>query len=480
MNKIIKTTIFFVSILICLPCAIFGLGYLIEHFKSTGVIAISALFLCTALFDIFMSVRYTYRNIRMPQNAELKGELLHKRILVTVIATLFAIGMAILPNTVFKNSIDILSRSFTEAALLSSAIIVGYIFVLAFLHCGIYYGRDKRIIADNNRKNNLEKNLELLDKIDFSVYFNKTEYADLILEYAENDEANREILDNLPEGFHSLTDYISDEIFANYLATKYNRCCEKVTHYWLPEAHKSEDEICTEAFETFKRIIRSDVTNTSSISRDITKLYDIVGYKVLGIYKHGSQIYGTAHSDSDIDLIIILDKKPEKSSEKVVWGPYDIVEYDLSEWRLKRENLDVDVVECLMEPSSAILSFSEDMGFFAEKLDLTKIRSSFSKAASNSWVKCKKKLTVESDFNPYIAKKSLWHSLRILMFGIQIMNTGKIYNYGEANELYNEIVKNDSNDWEYYKEKYQPLYNSLKSEFKRAHDKAIQNTENAL
>lgn len=472
MNKVIKTTLFLVSILIVIPCAIFGLGYLIENFKSIGVIIISALFLCATFFDIFMSVRCTYRNIRMPQNAELKGELIHTRILATVISILFAIGMAILPNVVFKN----LSFSFTEASILASALIVGYVFVFAFLHCVIYCASDKRIISDNNRKNNLEKNLELLDKIDFSAYFNKTEYADLILEYAENDEANREILDNLPEGFHSLTDYMSDKLFANYLATKYNRCCEEVSHYWLPKACKSEDEID----ETVKRIINSDVTNTSSISYDITKLYDEIGCKVLGIYKHGSQIYGTAHSDSDIDLIIVLDKKPENSSEKLVLGPYDIVEYDLSEWRLKRENLDVDVVECLSEPSSAILSFSEDTEVFAEKLDLNKIRSSFSKAASNSWVKCKKKLTVESDFDSYIAKKSLWHSLRILMFGIQIMNTGKIHDYSEANKLYDEIVKNESNDWEYYKEKYQPLYNSLKSEFKRAHDKAIKNMKDVL
>ena len=445
MNKVRNTIlhiIFFVSIFIGIPCAIFGLSYLIERFKSIGVIAISALFLCAALFDIFMSVRYTYRNIRKPQNAELKGEILHTRILVTVISTLFAIGMAIIPNLVFKNCIDNLPSSFTVAAILTSVLIVGYAFILAFLHCVISCASDKRIISDNNRKNNLEKNLELLDKIDFSAYFDRTEYADLILEYAENDEANREILDNLPEGFNSLTDYMSDEAFAKYLATKYNRCCEKVSHYWLPEAHKSEDE-------NNEPVQNSSDTSNETINSDITKLYNTADYKVLGIYKHGSQIYGTAHSDSDIDLIIILDKKPERSSENLLYGPYDIVEYDLSEWRLKRENLDVDVVECLLEPSSAILSFSEDMGFFAEKLDLTKIRSSFSKAASNSWVKCKKKLTVESDFDPYIAKKSLWHSLRILMFGIQIMNTGKIYNYSEANELYKEILKKDSNDWEY-------------------------------
>ena len=120
MNKVRNTIlhiIFFVSIFIGIPCAIFGLSYLIERFKSIGVIAISALFLCAALFDIFMSVRYTYRNIRMPQNAEVKGEILHTRILVTVISALFAIGMAIIPNIVFKNSIDNLPSSFTVAAI---------------------------------------------------------------------------------------------------------------------------------------------------------------------------------------------------------------------------------------------------------------------------------------------------------------------------------------------------------------------------
>ncbi len=81
-------------------------------------------------------------------------------------------------------------------------------------------------------------------------------------------------------------------------------------------------------------------------------------------------------------------------------------------------------------------------------------------------MKCKKKLTVEKDYNPYIGKKSLWHSFRILMFGIQMLETGKIYDYSCANFLYDEIVNNPENDWNYYKEKYQKLYNSYKSKFR--------------
>ena len=34
------------------------------------------------------------------------------------------------------------------------------------------------------------------------------------------------------------------------------------------------------------------------------------------------------------------------------------------------------------------------------------------------------------------------------------------------NHLYDEIVLCESNDWEYYKNKYKPFYNSIKTEFR--------------
>lgn len=104
-------------------------------------------------------------------------------------------------------------------------------------------------------------------------------------------------------------------------------------------------------------------------------------------------------------------------------------------------------------------------------LDKWKLRTSISSICSNSWVKCKKKLTVEKDYNLRIAQKSLWHSLRLYMFGIQIATDGKITDWGCANHLWNEIENAEDKTWDYYKAKYQPLFNSLRSEMVKLCDR---------
>ena len=53
------------------------------------------------------------------------------------------------------------------------------------------------------------------------------------------------------------------------------------------------------------------------------------------------------------------------------------------------------------------------------------------------------------------------------MFGIQILSQGKIYDYTEANFLYEPIVNNKSNDWKEYKSNYQKMYNHYRSEFRK-------------
>jgi predicted nucleotidyltransferase len=114
-----------------------------------------------------------------------------------------------------------------------------------------------------------------------------------------------------------------------------------------------------------------------------------------------------------------------------------------------------------------------------------KIRKSFSKKASNSFVKCKKKFVVESG-KERVGRKSLWHSLRIIMFGIQVATHGYIYDFGEANVYYKDVVLNllpqdcdvftkekcpqdaDENEWvwEQYKRKYTSIKNNLMSKFR--------------
>lgn len=184
---------------------------------------------------------------------------------------------------------------------------------------------------------------------------------------------------------------------------------------------------------------------------------------ILNIYVYGSRVYGIATKDSDYDFIVIINDEAY-TTDKVSEDNYDINIYSKTQWvEMAKEN-NLNFCECYFLPEK----FKVKEEFIPDfKIETPKLRSSFSQPSSNSWVKCKKKLTVEKDYAPYIGKKSLWHSFRILMFGIQILSTGKINNYEEANFLYNEIVKNDNNDWQYYKEKYQEKYNYYRSEFRK-------------
>lgn len=69
------------------------------------------------------------------------------------------------------------------------------------------------------------------------------------------------------------------------------------------------------------------------------------------------------------------------------------------------------------------------------------IRSSFSRKSSIAFVKCGKKMTLEP-IEDYKGRKSLWHSIRILLFGIQVAKYNRIINYREANQYYEDIVLN--------------------------------------
>ncbi len=91
------------------------------------------------------------------------------------------------------------------------------------------------------------------------------------------------------------------------------------------------------------------------------------------------------------------------------------------------------------------------------------MRKSISAVVSNSWVKSKKKMLVENE--DYIGRKSMWHSLRILRFGIQIAKHERIVDFAEANVYYNDIVFSDKS-YEVLKETYHPIMLAKQTEFR--------------
>ena len=52
------------------------------------------------------------------------------------------------------------------------------------------------------------------------------------------------------------------------------------------------------------------------------------------------------------------------------------------------------------------------------------------------------------------------------MFGIQIAQTGRIYDMTVANELKKEVCSQTSEDWSFYQKTYKPLFNKYQTQFK--------------
>lgn len=192
----------------------------------------------------------------------------------------------------------------------------------------------------------------------------------------------------------------------------------------------------------------------------------------LNVYHYGSFVYETFQDGiSDYDYIVIFpDKFQDFNGRQFEKDNCQYSFYTKSAWQERLDRNEIDAIETYFLPKKYII---KETVKFSTNIVKEKIRENFSKTASNSFVKCKKKLTVEKDFAPRVGKKSLWHSLRIINFGTQILKYGRIKDYTSVNHLYDEIVNCESNDWKYYKEKYQQLYNKMKTEFRLAEHKKL-------
>lgn len=186
----------------------------------------------------------------------------------------------------------------------------------------------------------------------------------------------------------------------------------------------------------------------------------------LSIFLYGSRVYGTAKENSDKDFILIKeDGEKEQYSHQMLFDvPYEWTVYSIADFQKLLDDHEISALECYFLPEEFRL---KDNAIFSFTLDKAKLRHSLSKKSSNSWVKAKKKFEVEADRDIYVGKKSLFHSFRILDFGIQIATTGKISDYGSQNSLYKEIMRNTSEIWEDYQFLYKEKYNQLSTLFKK-------------
>ena len=174
---------------------------------------------------------------------------------------------------------------------------------------------------------------------------------------------------------------------------------------------------------------------------------------IIKVYNYGSSVYGCVTDKSDNDFIVVVD-----SDEYLYYsvnneeGDFTVYSKPLFIKRIYEHH--ISVMECIFQNTN-------DPFVKHFELDSEKLRREISSVSSNSFVKCKKKLR---DGEEYIGKKSMFHSIRILMFGIQIARFGRIVDYSEANPFLPKIM--EMKDWKEIQAFMQPIYNAFKSSFK--------------
>lgn len=177
------------------------------------------------------------------------------------------------------------------------------------------------------------------------------------------------------------------------------------------------------------------------------------------LYEYGSIVYGNNTTKSDSDYVVVFDHNISTDHISVDQHNIDLNILSPQEFQERLYDHEISVLECFFHGAS-----HSDYEFDF-KYNKDKLRKSISTKASNSYAKFKKKLKVEKDYDPYIAKKSLWHSVRIIDFGIQIAEHGCIKDFSSVNKYYEKIMDMDD-DVDTIDKEFRPLLNSLKTEFR--------------
>jgi predicted nucleotidyltransferase len=202
-----------------------------------------------------------------------------------------------------------------------------------------------------------------------------------------------------------------------------------------------------------------NLTEKNDLLNRIVSTSGIHPTRIFNIYLFGSRVYGTANRDSDWDAIMIAKNSVE--STEIRKGLFNIHVYTPDKFKEDLENHRINNLECIYAPDWAKLK--EDIKFDNFKIDKNKLRHMISQISSNSWVKCAKKLEQENEY--YIGVKSLFHSIRIPMFGSQIAEYGKIVDFSCANWIW-DVIKSNHWTWASLYKRFKPIINDELSKFR--------------
>lgn len=186
-----------------------------------------------------------------------------------------------------------------------------------------------------------------------------------------------------------------------------------------------------------------------SIDKDrILNMIDVDPRRVWNIYLYGSRVYNTAREDSDLDFKVIastITKHTEYNDGEYnvhVWTP-DVFRDDLFEHN-------ISALECVFAPDFARIE--EKVNYRQQFVpNKYKMQKSCLSESHSAWIRGKMKLM---DGDIHRGQKSIFHAIRILVFGLQVIKYNAIVDFSEANGYYEAVMGLESVNWNDFKEEF--------------------------
>lgn len=220
------------------------------------------------------------------------------------------------------------------------------------------------------------------------------------------------------------------------------------------------------------RILLAHMEQLPFTLEEIIKAVGIHQLKVKSVYLYGSRVYGTQTSESDYDIILIAGHLLEHEEKKMTVNGVKLNVHIITPDKFLADLVKHNIMnlECLFAPDWCRL---QEKFVLPKDINIKKLIKNNLAQSYDSWRGGKMKL---ENYDIYRAQKSIFHSLKMLMFANQIAEHGAITDFSAANHLKNEICECDEIEWDYYKGKYLPLKIELEEKLK-SFGKEIQNHE---
>lgn len=175
---------------------------------------------------------------------------------------------------------------------------------------------------------------------------------------------------------------------------------------------------------------------------------------VHAMYPFGSRVYGNLHTESDWDYFLIL--RNNVNVQQLKQGKLSYTIQTIEGFQQLLNEHEAIALECYFLPENLIAIKPFKKWYFSLKRE--QLKKSFLQKMEDCFIKSKRKFNSN---NELIGKKSLFHSIRIGLFGLQILEHSKIIDYAQSNKIWESIYSIQSSAWMAYEFTFEPIYKKL-------------------